>query len=274
MSATKFIVRTAVVLLLAVGAASMLLPVIWMALAAFKPLAEVMQVPPTFLPRSPTLQNFVSVFNRVPFKRYFFNSVLVSFIGVVSLTFTSAAAGYALAKFSFRGSTAIFFVFIGSLVVPFQTRMIALYQLAVGLHLTNTIVGVSLPFLVDAFGIFVMRQYIVGIPDELLQAARVDSASELRIFFSIVLPLATPALATVAILTFLNSWQEFLWPLIVTDNDTARTLPVGLQSFATQYSSNVNLQMAGAVLTTIPLIVVFLIFQRRIIEGVAISGLK
>lgn len=263
-----------VIALLAVGAFAMVIPLIWMVLGSFKTLAEISQIPPTWLPKNPILSNYAEVFQRVPFARYFRNSVIVSLIAVVSVTLTSAAAGYSLAKFHFRGATVVLLIFISSLVVPFQTRMIALYQMTLGAHLNNTLLGVVLPFLMDAFAIFIVRQYILGIPDELIEAARIDGASEPGIFFRIIVPMASPALATVAILTFLNSWQEFLWPLIVTDNDAARTLPVGLQSFATQYATNTNLQMAGAVITTLPLIIVFLIFQRKIIDGMATAGLK
>lgn len=266
--------RGVVILLLAVGALVMVTPLLWMFLASFKSMAEIVAVPPTLLPENFSFQNYIAAFERVPFLRYFINSVLVSLIAVVCVTVTSASAGYALAKFRFRGSSVIFMVFVASLVVPFQTRMIALYQEALQLNITNTIAGVVLPFLVDAFGIFLVRQYMLTLPSELIEAARIDGAGELHIFFRIVMPLASPALATVAILTFLNSWQEFLWPLIVTDNDVARTLPIGLQTFANQYEASTNLQMAGAVVATVPLIIVFMIFQKRIMEGMATSGLK
>lgn len=252
----------------------MLLPLAWMLSAAFKPLAEVLQVPPTWIPAEPTFGNFVAVFERFPFARYVLNSVLVSAAVVCFVVTTSALAGYALAKFRFTGQKVLFLVFLGSLVVPFQSRMISLYALSLDLHISNTLMGVIFPWVVDAFGIFLMRQYMLTIPDELIHAARIDGASELRIFWSVVLPLTKPALATVAIFSFLGSWEEFLWPLIVTNDDTARTLPVGLQTFSSLYSAQVQYQMAGAVIATLPMIVAFMLFQRQIIAGIALTGLK
>ncbi len=159
-------------------------------------------------------------------------------------------------------------------MVPFQSRMIPLYKMTLGLHINNSLFGVAFPWLVDAFGIFLLRQFMLSVPTDLIEAARMDGAGELRIFWRIVLPLTRPALATVAIFTFLSTWEEFLWPLIVTDDDHARTLPVGLQSFSEQYSTNIHWQMAGSLLATLPLLIGFVVFQRQIIAGIATSGLK
>lgn len=270
----SLIVRIATYVALAVGAAIMLLPLAWMLSASFKPLAEVLQVPPSWIPQDPTLENYSVVFTRFPFASYFANSVIVSAVTVVLVLVTSCLCGYALAKYQFRGRTVILMIFIASLVVPFQSRMISLYQLTLGLGVNNTLVGVILPWVVDAFGIFIMRQFFLTVPSELMQAARIDGAGELRILWSVMLPNARPAMATVAIFTFMGTWEEFLWPLIVTDDDSARTLPVGLASFSQLYSSSVQYQMAGAVITTLPMIIVFIFFQRQIIAGIATTGLK
>lgn len=259
---------------LAIGAGLMLLPLVWMLSAAFKPLAETLQVPPTWIPDHPTLDNFAALFDRFPFARYLINSVIVSTAVVCFVVTTSALAGYAFAKFRFTGQRVLFLIFLASLVVPFQSRMISLYELSLDMNVDNTLLGVIFPWIVDAFGIFLMRQYMLTIPDELIHAARVDGASELRIFWSVVLPLTKPALATVAIFAFLGSWEEFLWPLIVTNDDSARTLPVGLQTFSSLYSSQIQYQMAGAVIATLPMIIAFALFQRQIIAGIAMSGLK
>lgn len=263
-----------VYLALAVGGAAMMLPLAWMLSSSLKPLAEVMRTPPTWIPEQLTFDNYEAVFSRFPFLQYFANSLIVSISCVVVVLITSSLAGYALAKYRFRGSTVIFLVLIASLVVPFQSRMISLYQLTVGLGINNSLAGVIFPWVVDAFGIFLMRQYMLTLPDELIQAARIDGAGELRIFLTVMLPNAKPALATVAIFTFMGTWEEFLWPLIVTDDDTARTLPVGLASFSQLYSSSVQYQMAGAVLATLPMVIGFIFFQRQIIAGIATTGLK
>ena len=260
--------------LLVAGAIPMVLPLAWMVSSALKPLHEVMVVPPTWIPREPTLDNFVVVFTQLPFGRYLFNSVVVAAVVVVGVVLTSSMAGYALAKFSFRGREALFMAMLASLMVPFQVRMIPLYLLAIKLNLVNTLAGVSFPWLFDAFGIFLMRQFMRTIPTDLIEAARIDGASEPRIFFRIVLPLTRPALAALGIFTLVANWEEFLWPLIVTNSDASRTLPVGLQSFSDQYIANIHWQMAGATVAVAPLLVAFLLFQRQFIQGIALTGLK
>ena len=260
--------------LLAVGLVPILLPFAWMLSSAFKPLPEVMQVPPTWIPHHSTLDNFVAVFRQFPFGRYLFNSVVVAAVVVGVVLLTSATAGYAFSKFKFPGRDLIFMAMLASLMVPFQVRMIPLYLMAIRLHLVDTLAGVAYPWLFDAFGIFLMRQFMQTIPDELIEAARIDGAGEPYIFWRIVLPLVRPALAALGIFTLVGSWEEFLWPLIVTNSEASRTLPVGLQSFAEQYMSNIHWQMAGSMIAVVPLIVAFLLFQRQFIQGIALTGLK
>lgn len=273
-SALRKASRAVIYLLLAGGGVIMVVPLLWMVLASFKTLPEVLSTPPTWLPQSWSPRNYVEVFAEFPFARYLLNSVIVSAVCIVSVLFTSATAGYALAKFPSRTSKAVLILFLASIVVPFQTQMIPLFQLTLKLHINNTLAGVILPWVIDVFGVFLMRQFILTLPDELIQAARIDGAGEARIFWSIILPLTRPALATVGILTFLGTWEEFLWPLIVTDDEHARTLPIGLQSFSSLYGTAVQLQMTGAVIATVPLFLVFVVFQRQIIAGIATSGLK
>ncbi len=266
--------RTLIYGLLAVAAVPMALPLVWMLSSALKPLPEVMVVPPTWIPRQPTVDNFVVVFTQLPFGRYLLNSVVVAGVVVVGVVVTSSMAGYAFAKFPFRGRELLFMAMLASLMVPFQVRMIPLYLMAIKLRLVNTLAGVSFPWLFDAFGIFLMRQFMRTIPTDLIEAARIDGASEPRIFFTIVLPLTRPALAALAIFTLVANWEEFLWPLIVTNSDASRTLPVGLQSFSDQYIANIHWQMAGATVAVAPLLVAFFIFQRQFIQGIALTGLK
>ncbi len=266
--------RGMIYLILMAGSVVMLLPLVWMTSSAFKPLHEVMRIPPTWIPEEPTLDNFRAVFAQFPFGRYFLNSLITSSLITLSVVITSAMAGYALARFHFPGRDFLFVLILSSLMVPFQTRMIPLYQLAIRFHLQDTLLGVMFPWLVDAFGIFLMRQFMMTIPADLVDAARIDGASELRIFWTIMLPLVRPAIAALAIFTFLGSWEEFLWPLIITSSDVSRTIPVGLQFFSEQYGTNVHWQMAGALIAALPMLVVFFVLQRQIIEGIALTGMK
>lgn len=261
-------------LLLIAGAVLMLAPLTWMVLASFKSLPEILAFPPTFLPKSWALTNFRSVFEQADFVRYFVNSVIIAGVTVVSVLLTSSLAGYAFAKFSFPGKNVLFYLVLATLMVPFQVRVIPLYVLTSDLHLLNTYLGMVLPSLVDAFGIFLMRQFLQAIPSELIEVARVDGAGELRIFFRIVLPLAKPALAALTIFTLVTSWESFLWPLLVASSPDMFTLPLGLSQFAGKYLSRTDLQMAASTLTILPMLIAFLIMQKRFIEGMATTGMK
>jgi multiple sugar transport system permease protein len=267
-------IKLAAYVLLTLGAIPMVVPFVWMVSSAFKPLPEVMRIPPTWIPAQPTFANFVAIFQQLPFGRYLLNSVIVAAIVVAGVLVVSAMAGYAFSKFQFPGRDLLFILMLASLMVPFQVRMIPLYLISIRLGLVDTLVGVAFPWLFDAFGIFLMRQFIQTIPSELMEAARIDGAGELRIFGQIVLPLIKPALAALGIFTLVGNWEEFLWPLIVTSSDASRTIPVGLQRFSEQYMSNIHWQMAGAVVAVAPLIIAFFFFQRQFIQGITLSGLK
>lgn len=267
-------IKLAAYILLTVGVVPMLVPFVWMVSSAFKPLPEVMRIPPTWVPEHPTFANFVAIFQQLPFGRYLLNSVLVAAIVVAGVLVVSAMGGYAFSKFQFPGREVLFILMLASLMVPFQVRMIPLYLISIKLRLVDTLLGVAFPWLFDAFGIFLMRQFIHTIPSELMEAARIDGAGELRIFGQIVLPLIKPALAALGIFTLVGNWEEFLWPLIVTSSDASRTIPVGLQRFSEQYMSNIHWQMAGAVVAVAPLIVAFFFFQRQFIQGITLTGLK
>lgn len=265
---------TARYLLLIAGAVLMVAPLVWMALASFKTLPEILRVPPTLLPESLHLDNYRTVLGDTAFVRYFLNSVLVAGITVASVLITSSMAGYAFAKFEFPGRRVLFVLVLATLMIPFQVRVIPLYVLASDLGLLDSYAGLVLPGLVDAFGIFLMRQYLQSIPSELIDAARVDGASELTIFVRIVLPLAKPALAALAIFSLVASWESFLWPLLVISSPDKYTLPLGLAQFSGRFVTRVDLQMAASALTILPMLIVFLIMQRRFIEGMATAGMK
>lgn len=260
--------------LLALGVVPILLPFVWMLFTSIKPLPEVIHIPPALLPQHPTLQAYVDIFRQFPFGRYLVNSILVAAMVVTGVLLVSTLAGYAFAKFRFPGRDMLFIVMLASLMVPFQVRMIPLYLMSIRLGLINTLPGVAFPWLFDAFGIFLMRQFMLTLPTDLIEAARIDGASEPVIFWRIILPLVRPALAALGIFTLVVNWEEFLWPLIVTNTDAVRTLPVGLQAFSNQYMSNIHWQMAGAVVAAAPLIGAFLLFQRQFIQGIALTGLK
>lgn len=261
-------------LLLLVGAVAMLTPLAWMVLASFKTLPEILTFPPTILPEHVNLDNYRAAFETADFVRYFFNSVIVAGITVGSVLITSSMAGYAFAKFSFWGRDVLFVVVLATLMVPFQVRVIPLYVLASDLHLLNTYAGMVMPTLVDAFGVFLMRQYMMTIPNELIESARVDGAGELQIFFRIVLPLTKPALSALTIFTLVASWESFLWPLLVASTVNMYTLPLGLAQFAGRYVDRTDLQMAAATMTVLPILIAFLLMQKRFIEGVATTGMK
>ncbi len=265
---------TARYLLLVAGTVLMVAPLVWMALASFKTLPEILRVPPTLLPESLHLDNYRTVLGDTAFVRYFLNSVLVAGITVASVLITSSMAGYAFAKFEFPGRRVLFVLVLATLMIPFQVRVIPLYVLASDLGLLDSYAGLVLPGLVDAFGIFLMRQYLQSIPSELIDAARVDGASELTIFVRIVLPLAKPALAALAIFSLVASWESFLWPLLVISSPDKYTLPLGLAQFSGRFVTRVDLQMAASALTILPMLIVFLIMQRRFIEGMATAGMK
>jgi ABC-type glycerol-3-phosphate transport system permease component len=255
-------------------------PFYWALATSFKPSADVFASPPKLIPNPWILQNYRNVFTLLPFPRYFLNSVIVTtaIVGLNILFDTSAA--YAFAKLRFPGRNVLFFLLLITLMVPFQVNLIPLYRMMVGLHKLNSHLGTDtysvliLPGMIQVFGIFLMRQFLQSIPDEILESARVDGASEFRILRTIVFPIALPGMATLAIFTFLGAWNDFLWPLISISTDQIRTLPVGLALLARKNTVNWGDTMAGTALAAAPMIVVFLVLQRRFIEGLTAGAIK
>ncbi len=260
---------------LTVGFVAVVTPFVWMILGSFKGEGELRQVPPTFWPQTPTLDNYRQLFEKESFPRYFLNSTLVAVSVTVGNVIFCSMVGYALAKLTFRGKKLVFGLVMGTLLLPGMVTFVPLFVLVANLGLVDSYPGLILPFLVTPFGVFLMRQFIVGLPDDLLDAGRVDGASELRIFRQIILPLCGPALGTLGILTFLGSWNSFLWPLVVAQTQDYYTLPVALALFSTgQNVINYGLLLAGATVVVMPIVIVFLILQRRFIEGIATTGIK
>lgn len=258
---------------LAFGALVTSFPFLWMVTSSLKPASEALATPPTLWPRSPSFDAYARLFTELDFGRYLLNTLVVVAIGGVGLL-AMAMAGYGFAKYRFRGRGALFLLVLMTLMIPVQVTMIPTYLILNELHLTNTLVGIAAPTLVSAFGIFLFRQFMATIPDELLEAARLDGAGELRTFVTIVLPLSTPILAVQAVLTFISGWNSFLWPLVIATDQDKYTLSVGLSLLNQQITVNPTLQMAGASLMVVPIIVVFVLFQRHIVQGFTMSGLK
>jgi multiple sugar transport system permease protein len=261
--------------LLGIGLLLLVGPFIWMILGSFKTTGELRQVPPTWLPEQWTTANYEDLFSRLNFVGYFLNSTIVAtFVTVGNVVFCSML-GYALAKLHFPGKRILFAVVLGTLMVPGVVTFMPLFVLVSNLGLANSHAGLILPFLAGAFGVFLMRQFIGNIPDELLDAARVDGAGEHYIFWRIIMPLCGPAIATLAILTFLGSWNSFLWPLVVANTEKMYTLPVAIALFATgQQETNVALLMAGSVIVILPVLAVFIVLQRYFTQGIAMTGFK
>ena len=225
------------------------------------------------MPQEPTLQWFQTLFTELDFGRYLLNTVIVVLIGFVGLLLM-AMAGYAFAKFDFRGRKWMFFLVLATMMIPIQVTMIPTYLILNGMKLTNTLVGIALPTLVSGFSIFLFRQFMTTIPTEMLEAARLDGAGEFRTFWQIVLPMSKPILAVQVVLTFISGWNSFLWPLIIASDQKLYTLSVGLALLNQQLAVNPSLQMAAASVMVVPILIVFIVFQRYVIQGFALSGLK
>jgi len=262
-------------LALSVGLVLMVMPFVWMLLSSLKPAAEIRRSPPTWLPESPTLDNYATLFTKLDLTTYFANSLIVAVAVTLGNVLFCSMLGYALAKLDFAGKRMLFGVVLGTLMIPGVVTFVPMFVLVTNLGLANTLPALILPFLVQPFGVFLMRQYIGGLPDELIDAARVDGASEVRIFAGIILPLCGPALATLGILTFLGSWNNFLWPLVVAQTEDKYTLPVALALYSIgQNATDYGLLLAGAVVVVVPVIAVFLVLQRHFVQGISMTGIK
>ena len=259
---------------LVLGALLSLLPLLWMVSASLMPTGDANTFPPQLLPRRVTFEHYRDIFTRLEMGRYLVNSAIIATtVTVVSLLINSMA-GYAFAKLRFRGRDRIFRLLATGLVVPVQVAMLPLFLVMKQLGLINTYWGVIIPSLASIFGIFLIRQYTLAFPDDLLDAARIDGASELRIYFSVVVPAIAPVLATLAIWTFLTTWNDFMWPLIVLSDESHYTLPVALANLVGEHVQDTELMMAGSVLTTLPVLLVFLFLQRYYIQGVMSGSVK
>lgn len=266
--------RILIYALLVIGALLALLPMVWMVSASLMPSGEASAFPPHFFPTSITFSHYLDLFTRLNLGRYLFNSTFIAVVVTVASLAINSMAGYAFAKLRFRGRERLFRVLSAALVLPVQVAMLPLFLLLKNLGMINTYWGVIIPGLSSIFGIFLVRQYALSIPEEMLDAARVDGASELRIFWSIVVPGIVPILATLSIWTFLATWNDFMWPLIVLSDESRYTLPVALANLAGEHVQDTELMMAGSVITVIPVLLVFLFLQRYYIQGVMAGSVK
>ena len=259
---------------LILGAFTMVFPFFWQIWLSLMSNAEVTAVPPTLIPAQFKWQNYVTVFERIPFLNQFWNSVLITVIRTIGQVVLCSLAGYAFARMHFRGRGALLAVVLSILMVPGQIYLLPQYQLIQGMHLLDTTWGIVLPGIFSAFGTFLMRQFFLSLPVELEEAARLDGCSQFGVFWRIVLPLAKPALATLAIFTLLGSWNDLIWPLISISDDRWYTLQLGLANFQGTRRTQWQLLMAGNVVATVPLVAFFLVAQKHFIATMTFSGLK
>ncbi len=266
--------RVAVTLVLSLLSVTMLFPFFWMLMSSLKDATQIYQL--RLFPSKPTLDNYLYVlFSRNSrFPQWLLNSMIVGISTTVSVLLFDSLIGYSLAKFRFPGKRIIFFLIISTLMIPTEMLVIPWYALARALKWVNSYWGIMFPGMISAFGVFLMRQFMGTMPDDLIDAARVDGKGELRIFFTVVLPLVTPALAILAIFNFIGNWNAFLWPLIAVAKPKMFTLPVGLANFSGEAGSNWHYIMTGATVSMVPLVIVFLVFQKQIVRGIAMTGLK
>ena len=250
------------------------LPFLYMFLASFKPALEIIKMPPTFFPRKFTLINYQTIFERLMIWRYFINSVITSVSITALAVFSSSLAGFVFTKFKFPGKEIIFVLFLAGLMIPFSIIVMPLYLLISKAGMQNTYFGLILPLCVSPFGIFLMRQFMEGIPNDMVEAARIDGANNMWIYTRVIVPLAMAGMGAVAVFTFLWSWNQLWWPLMVVSKLSMRTLPLGVAALTFQMAKRYDMIVTGASLAVAPVMVVFIFAQRTLIKGMTLTGLK
>jgi multiple sugar transport system permease protein len=257
------------------GGLVMVFPIFWLVSTSLRPLAELNIVPPPLLPIKWTTSNYATVFSKAPMLLYFWNSLTFGAVSTLFIVVTSTVAGYIFGKFRFPGNSFLFILVLATAIVPFEVYMVPLFLQMNSLKLVNTGIGLALPYLVLSYGIFFMRQNtITSVPDELLDAARIDGMSETRIMLQLVPRLLAPAVSALTILAFIQAWTAFIWPLLILNEKRLFPMELGLSQFANNFSVNFGVTSAGAVIAILPTLVVFLFLRRRIVEGITLTGLK
>ncbi len=263
-------------IILSMGALSMIFPFIWMIVTSLMQNSQIFSFPPTFVPKPLILENYNNVLLNMPILRYFYNSLFVAVITTIGQVIIASMAGFAFAKMKFKFKEPLFIIILLTMMIPPQVNIVPLFFIMRELHLINTFGALILPGLFGGFGIFLMRQWFKSMPDELIEAAKIDGCNYLEIFYKIVLPLALPAIMTLGIFTFITMWNSFMWPLIVTNSDAIRTLPVAIAGLKGSYRETIEWGqlMACAVITTVPVILIFLAGQKYFINGLMQTGSK
>ncbi|RSK27761.1 carbohydrate ABC transporter permease [Bacillus sp. HMF5848] len=266
--------KSFIYILLTIGGLLMLLPFIWMVSTSLKPANEVMLMPPQWIPSDVQWNNYAEAWAMAPFARYTFNSFLVTILSTIGELITTILAAYAFSRIQFYGKDVVFAVLLGTMMVPGEVLLIPNYVTLSNLGWIDRYEALIVPWLASIFAIFLLRQFFLGIPKELGYAAKIDGCSNFRYLWTIMVPLAKPALITIALLKAIGSWNAFLWPLIVTSSKEMRTLPVGLTQFSTEAGTIYELLMAASTMIILPMVILYLILQKYIIEGVARAGIK
>jgi multiple sugar transport system permease protein len=270
----NYISKTAVYIMLALLTTITLLPLIWMLSASFKLDKDVFTIPIQWIPEDPEIKNYFVIWDKIPMLRFSFNSLKLSVIVTLIQVFTSSFAAYGFAKCKFKGRDVLFFAYVATIAIPWQVYMLPQYTEMRILGLTDSHFGYVLMQSFIAFGVFLMRQFYQNIPDDLLEAARIDGLNEYGGYFKIVLPLSKPVIATLSIYSFVRVWNDFMGPMIYFDSERNKTIPLGLRMFLGQYSTEYGQMMAASVLSLVPVFIIFLLFQRFFVQGVATSGMK
>lgn len=266
--------KVIIYLVLLIGVIVTIAPFVWMISASLMPTGHANQFPPKFLPDKVTFEHYRTLFGRLNVARYFFNSIVISLsITGISLFFNSMA-GFAFAKYRFAGKQKLFKLLLSAMVIPAQVTMLPLFLMLNRMGVINTYWGVIIPGMASIYGIFLIRQYIISIPDSLIEAARIDGAHDFYIYWRIILPVAKPILVTMALFTFMGAWNDFLWPLIVLTRDSMYTLPVVLANLMGEHVQDTEMMMAGSVITIMPIIVVFLAMQKYYLRGIMMGSVK
>lgn len=266
--------RLVLYIVVTLGAITMIMPLVWMISTSLKQSASVFELPPQWIPNPFDWKNYTEIWDLMPFGRFFFNSLFIALCVTAGQLFTSSLAGYAFARMSFRGRDKLFLAYLATLMIPYAVTMIPVFLILRNLGWIDTYKALILPGIFTAYGTFMMRQFFMSIPKDLEEAAFIDGCSHFGIYFKIILPLSKPILATLGTFTFIGSWRNFMWPLIVTNSDEMRTLPVGLSAFQGQYMTDWPLLMATAIFVMTPLVIVFLFNQRFFVESFKLSGIK
>lgn len=266
--------KVIILLLLSLGAVTMIFPFIWMILSSLKGQMELLRMPPTFWPERFRWENYKKVLEAIPFFKYFANSLATALVNTFAGIMTSVLAGYVFAKYKFKAKEFLFWVMIACMMIPYDTLIIPLYKIMVRLHWTNTYLVLTIPFFVNIFGLFMMRQFMESIPDDYIEAAEIDGCGQYKTFFKVILPMVKPAAAALFIFIFMGSYNSFLWPLINVNSRELFTLPIGMASLTTDKKSEFELLMAASTMAVVPVFGVFCVAQKHFVAGLTMGGVK